>query len=290
MLQGPRAVRPAQAAKSVFGCVLLRLPKGAKAVVDGGRQELRFAAEERVDRRGGGVCGCGNIAESDTRGAFPVHELCGYLQESLLYQLIMNDGSCHVSKCFITLFHNNVMKPGNREFPVPHQRSDMAQEIFPGRFTADIGRETMTVFLIGMRANRWWKMGKVARVASAMPTMMRHLAANPDAGLLGSEQWFGRTTILLSYWESPEHLRRFAADRESPHLGPWRKFMKEISGSGDIGVWHETYQVPASGIEVVYNGMPLFGLAKATSHVPVGPGSNTAKQRMGSAARGSKAS
>ena len=25
----------------------------------------------------------------------------------------------------------------------------MAQEIFPGRFTADIGRETMTVFLIG---------------------------------------------------------------------------------------------------------------------------------------------
>lgn len=30
----------------------------------------------------------------------------------------------------------------------------MAQEVFPGRFTADIGRETVTVFLIGMRANR----------------------------------------------------------------------------------------------------------------------------------------
>lgn len=61
--------------------------------------------------------------------------------------------------------------------------------------------------------------------------------------------------------------------------------MKEIAGSGDIGVWHETYQVPASGIEVVYNGMPMFGLAKATTHVQVGPGSNTAKQRMGAAAR-----
>jgi len=160
----------------------------------------------------------------------------------------------------------------------------MAQEIFPGRFTADIGRDTVTVFLIGMRANRWWKMGRVAQVASAMTTMLRHLATNPEAGLLSSEQWLGRTTILLTYWESPEHLRRFAADRESPHLAPWRKFMKEMSGNGDVGVWHETYQVPASGIEVVYNGMPRFGLAKATSHVPVGPGSNTAKQRMGAGA------
>lgn len=161
----------------------------------------------------------------------------------------------------------------------------MAQEIFPGRFTADIGRESVTVFLIGMRANRWWKARRITRVASSMTVMMRHLATHPDSGLLGSEQWFGRTTILLSYWESPEHLRRFAADKDSPHLGPWRTFMKQVAGSGDVGVWHETYQVPASGIEVVYNGMPLFGLAKATSHVPVRPGRNTAKQRMGSAVR-----
>lgn len=161
----------------------------------------------------------------------------------------------------------------------------MAQDIFPGRFTADIGRDTVTVFLIGMRANRWWKMGRIAQVTSAMPAMMQHLAAHPEAGLLGSEQWFGRTTVMLSYWDSPEHLRRFAADKDSPHLGPWRKFMKEIAGSGDIGVWHETYQVPASGIEVVYNGMPMFGLAKATTHVQVGPGTNTAKQRMSGAAR-----
>ena len=93
----------------------------------------------------------------------------------------------------------------------------MALEVFPGRFTADPGRESVTVFLIGMRANRWWKFGTVARVASAMPTMLRHLAANPESGMLGCEQWFGRTTMLLSYWESPEHLRRFAADRV-----PWR--------------------------------------------------------------------
>lgn len=165
----------------------------------------------------------------------------------------------------------------------------MAPEIFPGRFTADPGRESLTVFLIGMRANRWWKVGSVAKVAAAMPRMLGHLANNPASGMLGVEQWFGRTTVLLSYWESPEHLRKFAADRESPHLEPWRRFMKELSGSGDVGVWHETYQVPASGIETVYNGMPLFGLAKATTQVPIGPGSHTAKQRMGRPAGGGAA-
>lgn len=160
----------------------------------------------------------------------------------------------------------------------------MAQEVFTGRYTASPDRDSVTVFLIGMRANRWWKFGTVGKVAAAMPRMLRHLAGDPASGMLGFEQWFGRTTVLVSYWESPGHLRKFAADRESPHLAPWRQFMKETAGSGDVGVWHETYQVPAEGIEVIYNGMPLFGLAKATRHVPVGPGTNTAKQRMGRAA------
>ncbi|MBG6181763.1 monooxygenase family protein [Arthrobacter sp. CAN_A1] len=53
-----------------------------------------------------------------------------------------------------------------------------------------------------------------------------------------------------------------------------------MADTGDVGVWHETYQVPASGIEAVYNGMPLFGLAKATAHIPVGARNITAKQRM----------
>lgn len=159
----------------------------------------------------------------------------------------------------------------------------MAQQIFAGRHTAEVGRESITVFLIGMRPNRWWKIGKVSRVAAAMPRMLQHLATDPAAGMLGYEQWFGRTTMLLTYWESPEHLRKFAADKESPHLEPWRRFMKELSGTGDVGIWHETYQVPTTGIETVYNGMPLFGLAKATTHVPIGVRNNTAKQRMGRA-------
>ena len=160
----------------------------------------------------------------------------------------------------------------------------MAQEVFPGRFTAEPGRESVTVFLIGMRANRWWKLGTVMRVASGMPRMLGYLATRPEAGMLGFHQWFGRTTLLVSYWESPEHLMRFAADREAPHLEPWRRFMKAVAGTGDVGVWHETYQVPAAGIETIYSGMPRFGLARATGHTPVGPGTATARQRLRAAA------
>ena len=157
----------------------------------------------------------------------------------------------------------------------------MSREVLPGRYTADVDGESVTVFLIGMRANRWWRLGRVARVAKRMPPMLAHLMTHPDAGLLGFEQWFGRTTILLSYWRSPEHLQRFAADRDAPHLEPWREFQRTLAGSGDVGVWHETYEVPAGHSETVYSDMPLFGLAKATAHVPIAAGRNTARQRMG---------
>ena len=157
----------------------------------------------------------------------------------------------------------------------------MAQQVFPGRFTASPKTDTVTVFLIGMRANRWWKVAKIFRIVAAMPRMLNHLAKNPDAGMLGFQQWLGRTTILLSYWESPEHLQRFAADRGAPHLAPWRAFMKETAGTGDIGIWHETYQVAAKDQETVYTDMPAFGLAAATRRVAVGHGTGTARQRLG---------
>jgi hypothetical protein len=56
--------------------------------------------------------------------------------------------------------------------------------------------------------------------------------------------------------------------------------MRESAGSGDIGVWHETYETMPGGRESVYSDMPVFGLAAATGHVPVGAGLNTARQRL----------
>lgn len=158
----------------------------------------------------------------------------------------------------------------------------MAAEVFPGRFTVPAEVGEVTVFLIGMRINKPWQLRRWFKVAGAMPAMLRHLAAHPDAGMLGFHSWFGRTTVLVSYWKSPAHLRSFAADPQAPHAAAWRAFMKEIGGSGDVGIWHETYQVAAQNRECIYANMPLFGLAAATRHVPVSAGTHTARQRMGS--------
>jgi hypothetical protein len=152
-------------------------------------------------------------------------------------------------------------------------------QIHPGRFTAP-GDVDVTVFLIGMRFNRphrvdaWWP------VATAMPRMLRHLAANPEVGMLGYHLWAGRTTLLLSYWRDAAALQTFAADADAPHLKPWRAFMKRIGSNGTVGIWHETYVVPAGHHEVVYVNMPAFGLAGAVGHLPVGAGTSTARQRL----------
>lgn len=155
-----------------------------------------------------------------------------------------------------------------------------------GRWTADPQRERITVFLIGMRANRWWQLGRVLRVASAMPRCLRHLATHPEAGMLGYQQWFGRTTMLVSYWRSPEHLQAFAADPQAPHLEPWRRYNKQLQGSGSVGVWHETYEVPTADLEAIYVDMPAFGLGRATELARVGAGQHTARQRLGRARGG----
>jgi hypothetical protein len=66
------------------------------------------------------------------------------------------------------------------------------------RMTARIDGE-LVVFLIGMRINRLWKVHKWLPVARAMPRMIAELAAAPEHGFLGAEQWFGNPTIMLQY-------------------------------------------------------------------------------------------
>lgn len=152
--------------------------------------------------------------------------------------------------------------------------------VHPGRFTHAPLTEPITVFLVGMRANRWWKLRTVVWTVSKMLPMLKHLSQDPETGMLHFEQWFGRTTILVSYWKSPEHLQRFAADPDAPHLGPWRDFARVVGYGGDVGIWHETYQIQPGGAEAVHGNMPVFGLAGALGHEPVGTGSSTAKARM----------
>ncbi|MDQ2963367.1 MAG: DUF4188 domain-containing protein [Pseudomonadota bacterium] len=145
--------------------------------------------------------------------------------------------------------------------------------------TARIDGEVV-VFLIGMRINRLWKVHRWLPVARAMPRMIAELAAAPEHGFLGAEQWLGNPTIMLQYWRSFEQLERYAKNRSAQHLPAWAAFNRTVGSNGDVGIWHETYRVRPGDYECIYNNMPLFGLARATAAVPATGRFESARNRM----------
>jgi Domain of unknown function (DUF4188) len=56
-------------------------------------------------------------------------------------------------------------------------------------------------------------------------------------------------------------------------------FRKSFEG-GAVGIWHETYVVPAGNTETIYGNMPLFGLGQVKGIEPVGKRTDTAAQRL----------
>jgi len=136
------------------------------------------------------------------------------------------------------------------------------------------------LFLIGMRINKPWKVHKWWPVAQAMPRMLQELAAQPEAGMLGGEMWFGRTTIMVQYWRSIEQLMAYAKDREAKHLPAWRAFNKAVGTNGDVGIWHETYSVSPGAYENVYVNMPAFGLGRVGSLQPATGARQSAEARL----------
>jgi hypothetical protein len=150
----------------------------------------------------------------------------------------------------------------------------------PGRFTAQID-EPVVVFLIGMRINRPLSFREWVPVARAMGPMLKELYQHPEKGFLGGE--FSSTVpgpAVVQYWRSFEDLERFARNPDDPHLPAWRRFNQLVGTDGSVGIWHETYAVEASQHEAIYNNMPLFGLAKATRHVPAKGRLETARRRL----------
>lgn len=137
------------------------------------------------------------------------------------------------------------------------------------------------VFLIGMRINRWWKVNQWMRVAAAMPRMIRELEARPELGLLGYQQWLGRTSIMVQYWRSLDQLMAYAHARDAEHLPAWREFNRRSRSSDAVGIWHETFVVPASNYECIYYDMPRFGLARATETVEARGHRRSAAGRLG---------
>lgn len=134
------------------------------------------------------------------------------------------------------------------------------------------------VFLIGMRINKPWKIHKWLPVFRAMPRMLRELDANPELGCM--QHIFG-LRVIVQYWRSFDHLEAYAKSRDNEHLPAWTAFNQVLGKSrGDVGIWHETYQVRAGEYETVYSGMPEWGLGAASELVPASGARESARGRI----------
>ena len=156
----------------------------------------------------------------------------------------------------------------------------MAQ-IFSGRYTAKTD-QPFVLFLIGMRINNLWQMGKWWSVAKEMPPMMRTLTNHPEKGFLGGYSALSWPNIIqVQSWRSFEQLEHFARNPDDPHAAAWKRFYQKVGTDGAVGIWHETYQVYPGQFECIYGNMPKFGLGSMFDHISVSGRMNSG--RMNSA-------
>jgi len=156
------------------------------------------------------------------------------------------------------------------------------KSIYKGRYTA-LTDESMVVFLVGMRINRWWAVHQWWPVYQAMKNMLIDLQTPPDQGMNSAHtriSW--REIMVTTYWHSYEQLENYARSADS-HTSPWAAFNKKIGASGAVGIWHETFVVEANKYECVYVNMPQSGLArgKNTRFVKAEGAHETSRLRMG---------
>jgi hypothetical protein len=152
--------------------------------------------------------------------------------------------------------------------------------IFNGRFAAKIEGD-FVVFLIGMRINKLLQVHKWLPVAQAMPRMLKELAQHPEMGLLHAEFYLrGRTVMTVQYWRSFDQLHAYAHSKDLEHLPAWTEFNRRVGGNGSVGVFHESYLVPAGHFECVYVNMPRTGLATAGEMIPAVGRMQSAKSRL----------
>lgn len=152
--------------------------------------------------------------------------------------------------------------------------------INPNRMAAEIEGD-FVVFLIGMRINKLWKVHKWLPVFLAMPRMLKELEKRPESGFLG--HIFG-SRVIVQYWRSFDHLEAYARSQDQLHWPAWVDFNKRMGKSrGDVGIWHETYQVRAGEYENVYSGMPPIGLGKVGTLIPASGRRESARDRMAKA-------
>jgi len=152
--------------------------------------------------------------------------------------------------------------------------------------------DDLVVFHIGMTIRAPWRPDLWGPVAAAMPRMLAELHRNraaaargeaEDLGFLGADTLIGaKGPWVVQYWRSTEHLYAYARMSSAEHLPAWKAFNKAArTHPGAVGIWHETYAVPADGIETFYVNGARVGLAKAVGSAPLASRGRTAAQRLG---------
>jgi Domain of unknown function (DUF4188) len=137
-----------------------------------------------------------------------------------------------------------------------------------GQHVARMTGEEAVVFIIGMRVNRWRKVRSWWPTFVAMPGMLAELKET-DAGLLAARTyWSGRVFLVVQHWRSAAELGAYARNGQMLHAPAWAAFNQSAAGTGDVGIFHETYVVAPDAVESLYGNMPRFGLAAAHGWVP----------------------
>jgi Domain of unknown function (DUF4188) len=156
-------------------------------------------------------------------------------------------------------------------------------DLLAGRITHDHDGGVV-VFLIGMRINRFRAVRDWLPVARAMPRMLRELTADPALGLLGAwpAEQGPRAFSVVQYWRDAESLLAYATASDHTHRPAWTAFNRSARESGGaVGIWHETFVVPAGGHESLYVDLPRRGLGQAFEGIAATGRRATASGRLG---------
>ncbi|HET8843717.1 MAG TPA: DUF4188 domain-containing protein [Ktedonobacteraceae bacterium] len=154
--------------------------------------------------------------------------------------------------------------------------------VMRGRFTAQIDGP-FVVFRLGVYINRFFLIWKWWPTLRSLLPIMRLLANTRATGLLHSFpiSYILRGKGYVQYWQSLDDLEAFARDEASPYFELWRRYRESPGADGSVGIWYETFLVEPKKYEVVYDNMPVSGLAAASTHVPAAGRLETARRRLG---------
>lgn len=153
----------------------------------------------------------------------------------------------------------------------------------------------LVVFHIGMTIHKPLRPDLWGPVFAAMPAMLAELERNraaqergetEDLGFLGAHTLLGASgPWVVQYWKSTEQLYAYASMSNRAHQPAWKRFNQAArKHPGAVGIWHETFAVPADGIETLYGNGATVGLGKVTGTLPILRRGRTARERLGSAA------